>query len=762
MTPSTMTTPPVHVDTDLKSFFGRYLRSWPIVAVTGIFLLALVVLIILNVQPSYSGSTSIVILTPMRHDDPNRMVQPKETAARTDKNYYLNEQLRITSQPIISRVVEKLKLRTKYVQEGLLLDWDMYKDSPILVELDTSSVHNSTLVPYGVAFYLHGVRGDDFQLVGDGTYGPDKKEIDVNQPAKFGEWIALDAMRVRISKAPNAKLPLEGPGSYRYGFVQYDPHQVTLTVMASLTAEPGVAEATTVNVTYTAAPRAKTLDILNAIGAEYTAVHLAEQQQDLDRTIATVQQEIVKNNQQLSTLGDRLESFKEGENITNLDHSTILMQENVASLDTRWEALSVQFKYYDNLSKQLRSGDEAKPSSPKAFSITDPLLNDMTASYAKLQSDVAMLRKEGKTANPSYNRMLKMLDQQRENLLNSVESFRENTRINMQNLDAQRKELQAKQSAVPKLDRLLMDRERDQRTQETVTSGLMARLSDLNVQRAALTPEVSVITPAYLTNLDPAFPNIVLLLAAAVLLALMAPLVYMVAKSMLSGKITGAGDLAKALPDAHIASTVPYSSNLNLAKFTASTKSEATIEIAKLAAWLEQQGGNPPQVIHVCGTNGSESSGLLASRLAWMLAHRGKKVLLVRDGGAPPIKAALPQGLSIALMNGNDLGGIKQKAGTDGTDVVVVEGSSADMLAIAPYVGKVDQALVVCQPGKTTKDDLEKLATTRANGQLPPVVLVLDGVKDKALPWFGLARKNGEQRLGFCRFFRYNWSRAVS
>lgn len=757
-----MTTPPKHVDTDLKAFLGRYLRTWPIVAVSGIFLLALVVLIVLNVQPSYSGSTSIVILTPMRHDDPNRMVQPQETAARTDKNYYLNEQLRITSQPIISRVVDKLKLRTKYVQEGLLLDWDMYKDSPILVELDTSSVHNSTLVPYGVAFYLHGVHGDEFQLVGDGTYGPDKKEIDVDQPAKFGEWVSLDAMRVRITKAPNAKLPLEGPGSYRYGFIQYDPHQVTLTLMASLTAEPGIAEATTVNVAFTAAPKAKTLDILNAIGSEYMAVHLAEQQQDLDRTIATVQQEIVKNNQQLSTLGDRLESFKEGENITNLDHSTVLMQENVASLNTRWEALSVQFKYYDNLSKQLRSGDEAKPSSPKAFSITDPLLNDMTASYAKLQSDLAMLRKEGKTANPNYSRMLKLLDQQRENLLNSVESFRENTRINMQNLDAQRKELQARQSAVPKLDRALMDKERDQRTQETVTSALMARLSDLNVQRAALTPEVSVVTPAYLTNLDPSFPNVLLLLVAAVFLALIAPLVFLVARSVLSDKITGAGDLYKALPDAPLASTVPYSSNLKTPKFIASTGSAATVEIAKLAAWLEQQPATRPQVIHVCGANGRETAALLASRLAWTLAHRGKKVLLVRDGEAPPFKTALPQGLSISPMNGNDLGTIKQKAGSDGTEFLVVEGTNTDMLAIAPYVNEVNQVLVVCQPGRTTVGDLEKLATTRANGQLPPVALVLDGVKEKALPWFGMVRKNGENRLGFCRFFRYNWSRAVS
>jgi hypothetical protein len=53
------------------------------------------------------------------------------------------------------------------------------------------------------------------------------------------------------------------------------------------------------------------------------------------------------------------------------------------------------------------------------------------------------------------------------------------------------------------------------------------------------------------------------------------------------------------------------------------------------------------------------------------------------------------------------------------------------------------------------------MAISRANGQLPPLLFVLDGMKDQVLPWFGLAAKNGEKRLGFGRFFSYNWSRAV-
>lgn len=751
----------LHEDTDLKAFLGRYLRAWPLVVVAGLFLSALSVVIMLIVQPIYSGSTSIVIETPMRHDDPNRMVQPQEPVARTDKNYYSNEQLRITSQPIISRVVDRLGLRTKYVQEGYILDWDMYKDTPIHVELDTSSVGNPVHVPYGVPFYLHNVNGDDFVLVGDGKYGPDDLEIEVEQAGKFGEWITLDSMRVRITRVVNAKLPLEGDDAENYGFIQNDPKGVTLGLMGSVLGELSLADASTVNVTISGSPKAKVLDILNAIGEEYTALHLEEQRQELDKTIANVEKEISRNTTQLNSTSDQLESFKTEANITNMAHATILLQEGLKSLDAKRESLLVQSNYYDNLVKLLRSGDDAKPSSPKAYGISDPLLNQMTTNYATLQSDISVLRAEGKTANPSYNRMIRLLDQQRDNILSSVESFRQNTSINLDNVDAQRKLLLSQQNAVPKLDRTLADKERDQRTQEAVNTDLMTRLSNLHVQRAALAPEVSVITPAYITDTDPIFPDIIILLVVTALLALLAPLGYLIIKALFSDRITGASDLSKAFPDIPLAARVPYTTHKEAGELLANSASPAYVEIAKLAAMLEHSRVKAPELDLVCGVNGKEDVHSAAQRLAWMLAHRGNRVLYVHDGASSVDRGGAPSSLTTAPWSASNLSEIKARAQEAGVGFVILEGTNADTLVITPEVAVLDRALLVCQPGITSKGDLEKLAISRNNGQLPPLLFILDGIKDKMLPWFGLAKKNGEKRLGFGKLIQYHWGRAI-
>jgi hypothetical protein len=253
----------------------------------------------------------------------------------------------------------------------------------------------------------------------------------------------------------------------------------------------------------------------------------------------------------------------------------------------------------------------------------------MTTSFSTLQSDIAVMREEGKTANPSYNRMVRLLEQQRGNILATVESFKKNTRISLENVEAQRKEIMAKQGAVPKLDRTLMDRERDQRTYETVNADLMTRLSNLHVQRAALAPEVSVITPAYLTDLDPFFPDPVILLAVAFLLALLVPLGYLIVMALFSDRVSGANDLAKAMPDVPLGARIPWSTHIGPLDLINNPASPAHVELAKLAALLEQGHRQGPEMNLVCGVSGKEAVAATATRLAWMLAHRGNRVMYV-------------------------------------------------------------------------------------------------------------------------------------
>ncbi len=749
-----MSTDPLE-ETDLKSFIGRYLRAWPLLVLSFLALALLAVVLIVTVQPSFPGSTSILIATPMRHDDPNRLVQPQEAYAKTDKNYYLNEQLRITSQPVLANVVKRLGLTTKYVQANMLFDWDVYGNSPIRAELDSASAKDAAHVPYGVTFYLRNVNGDKFTLVGDGKYGPDQTPIEVEREANFGEWIQLDSARVRLTRTTGPVPPLEGADAKEYGFILFDQRAATLELMGSVTGEPALAEATTVNVTYSGAPQKKVLDVLTAIGEEYVAMHLEEQRIDLERTISRLQAEIEANAKRLSSTSDQLEQFRRQENVTNMEHATVLLQEAMKSLDSEKESLLVQSAYYDQLAKTLGSSDEAKPTSPKAFGISDPLLNDMTSQYATLQSDISVLRDEGKSANPNYNRLLRLLHQQRDNILATVQNFKASTQISLENVEQRRKSLIAQQSAIPQLDRKLSDRLRDQEMYAQVNKDLMARLSNLRVQYAALSPEVLVATPAYLTSLKPSFPNPVILFVAVVLLSLMAPLGLLIARALFGGRFHGAASLQKLIPGSVIVARIPYSSHRDLGSFAAATGSAAYMEMSKLAALLEQLRGDSPQMVLVCGASGTEAVDRTAARLAHVLAARHNRVLW----SSPRAQRSVGPVGPVPVADGATMAELRAMAAQAG-DLVIIEGGSADQLAALPPGEHPDRALVLCQPGVTRNDDLKNIALSLANGQLPPLLFVLMEVMDKPLPWWGLAKRRHEKRLGPWEWLRYNWNRA--
>ncbi len=742
-------------ETDLKTFIRRYLRAWPLLVLSFLALSSLAIILIVSVQPSYPGRTSILIATPMRHDDPNRLVQPQEVYAKTDKNYYLNEQLRITSQPVLANVVDRLGLAIKHVQANTLFDWDVYGNSPIRAELDSASAKAAARVPYGVTFYLRQVNGDKFTLVGSGKYGPDQTPIEVEQEANFGEWIQLDSARVRITRTTGNVPPLEGAEAKEYGFILFDRRAATLELMDAVTGEPALAEATTVNVSYTGAPQKKVLDVLAAIGDAYVAMHLAEQRLDLERTISKLQAEIGSNAKQLASTSDQLEQFRREENVTNMEHATVLLQEAMKSLDSEKEALLVQAAYYEQLAKTLGSNDAAKPISPKAFGISDPLLNDMTSQYAALQSDISVLRDEGKSANPNYNRLVRLLHQQRDNILATVQNFKASTQISLDNVEQRRKNLLVQQGAIPQLDRKLTDRLRDQEMYAQVNKELMARLSNLRVQHAALSPEVLVATPAYLTSLKPAFPNPVILFAAVVLLALMAPVVLLIARALVGGKFQGTASLQQVFPGTVPAAQIPFSSHPGVDGFAAATDSAAYTELSKLAALLEQLRGDGPQAVLVCGASGTEAVGTTTGRLAHVLAARGNTVFWSSTLAQRSMAAAGP----VAVAPGTPMAGLRAMAGQSG-GFVVIEGSSADQLAALPPTEHADRALILCQPGVTDNGDLKKLAVSMANGQLPPLLFVSIEVMDRALPWWGLGKSGNERRLGPLEWLRYNWIRA--
>ena len=747
-------------DADLKAFVKRYLRAWPLVLVSFLALLGIVVFMVVVVQPSYTGSMSILIETPMRYDDPNRMVQPMQRAEATDKNYYVNEKILITSQPVMRKVVERLGLTIQYLEKGIL-DRELYKGTPLHVQVDSARLPRPARFPMGIPFYVSVIDDLTFHLEGEGEYGLEDREIAVDRKERWGEWFELDSVRVRVTLKPGKEKNLDALKETTYGFVLRDPHAVTLELIGSVETELVEAEASTVNLKLTSAPNQKIVDVLNAIGFTYVERHMNERRMMLDRTVRHMEDEITNNTNSLTSSSDSVEAFLTSEGITHMNHETILLLERSADLEREKQDLLVKGKYYGYLRNLLAKGTKGdKPISPKAFGIQDDILNEMTERLVALQTDITLLEQENKTANPNYERMVRQMEQQRQNILGSVEGFTASNDLRLTNVNERLWRMKSQESAVPRNERTLSDKQRDQRVLEALYTDLVLRSANLRIVRSSLEPEVKVTTPAYITSQEPVFPNLKILFIVAFLLSFMIPLGYLVGKSLLGDRVQGPKDIVKVLPGTRIVGNMPYTALTDAGMLVLHPRSHAYAEAAKLAAFVENDAVGDRNHTLVVGAGSDEAARTVATMLAGMLAHRGAKTLLV-DAGMPggKKKGKLTAIAGLDVVERSDKGGAPR---TDGYAHVITLGPAADLLATRQgLASSAHRLLLVCEPGTTSTASLEEVALAQSNGQLGDVYTVMNKTMEKALPFFGMGKGKGEKRLGLFGALRYNWRRAV-
>lgn len=763
-----MSTPTGFEDTDLKAFLQRILRTWPLLIVSLIAFGALVAfLVVVITPPFYTASTQILIQTPMRYDDPNRMVQPNDLSANTDQNYYFNEKARITSQPVLAQVVKDLNLTTKYVREGIIRDSELYLTSPITVQVDSTTLPASADMPNEITFYVTRVDDRTFHLEGDGDYGIPSRTIEVDRNGSWGEWFMLDDLRLRVLLNLGAKT-MEDDAEVTFGFQFLAPEGLYLDLIDDIESDFVEAEATMVLLSYTAAPGTKALDILDAMGSTYVETHMVERREMLDLTIKNVENEINHNLALINANSASVEAFRTQEGVTDLDQSTALKMKRSETLDSQREDLQVKNKYYSYLQGLLANPKMTeRPISPKAFGIDDPILDDMTKKLAATQSDIITLQDGKKTAHPYYAQLVRDLQQQRENILNSVEGFKASNEMLLANVNSQRERLTAEQRAIPATDRQLTDRQRDIRALETQHNDLLARSANLRISRASMEPEVKVTTPAYLTSDKPLFPDLFILPIVAFLLAMMVPFFYLVIQALFSDRISSVKSLARSMPNSPVVGQVPFTSLTDPSKLIDQPQADAYTKMSQVAAYLELiKADNPAFSTLVSPAYDKESGHAFTKMLAAVLADRGGRTLIVNAIPKAKGAAALPTGKMPVVKGVDELhipGPMVEfdPSLSEGYDFTLILGPKASALPAWKPARSIKHALIVCELGETPYHVLDALVLAQINGQLPEIALVLNKIMDHRLPYFGLFRSAGEKGLGLWGALKYNWQRAL-
>ncbi len=646
---------------DFRSIFNRIKRGWPIILLSlGIWLI-IGIIFQLTFPPRYTAKTTILIEKPKGVNDPGVMVtRISPFTKQPDDYYYSNQQVRLLSYPLVRKAIESVGTTT-YVKAGLI-DRELYKSSPITVEVDSTYMSfKKSETPYGTTFYVDFENFDRYHLEADGKYPVTQREFELEGEFRFGEWVTFEEMRFRIlanDTIANENITLvDNIFEEKYGFRMDDPEAMILNYISSIEVEQEILETTAFMVSLAGNTPVKQIEFLNALITTLVDDHLDQKTRSIKLAISYLDEEIEKLSELLSTSGSEIESFKVENAITSLNHEGSLLLDQSVKLENERVVFVVKQRYYEYLEKYLTESDDyTSLISPQAFGVKDELIIKLTEELVRLQQDLNSLELQNAQANPAYGQIKAKIAQNREIILNSVEGFMASNKMMLENLSGRLSDIDVSMRELPGTQRQLLNMERFFRVNESLFLNFLERKAEAEISLVSTTSDFHIIEPAYLTTVDPTLPWLPITLFAAIVLGFFFAFAYLLFKWVFNNKVDDSKDLMKYTPSTYILGEIFHTNITTTSDLNTYSDSQLSNQISTIFhRMLRKKPGI--KSLGISSYKSGEGKTYVASMLSTQVARLGYKTIAVDlNFRQPQLKNAfgISQGANIMdVMNGS-------------------------------------------------------------------------------------------------------------
>ena len=220
--------PTLAEEIDLKKIIRRFAQAWKLFFLSVGAWLFIGVLFTISFPPVYEAQTAIEVQEPQRIDDPNRMVLGAQHFNEPDKYYFVNEQVKLSSFPLVMEAIQNLNLRIKYFRAGLF-ETELYRQTPFIVELEedypVSTLRGLSEIPFNVEL----VDANQYHLSASGEDELTGEVIEFESTIPYGKWVQCGAVRFRLQAAAESM-----PQDERYGFYLIDQEALAFDLMEDL------------------------------------------------------------------------------------------------------------------------------------------------------------------------------------------------------------------------------------------------------------------------------------------------------------------------------------------------------------------------------------------------------------------------------------------------------------------------------------------------------------------------------------------------
>ena len=619
---------------DLKDIVSRYTKHWKWFILSLIAVLGAAFVYIRYTTPEYLAQAKIQII-----DDESAgpgLDLFKEIDFFSGSGNEVQDEIEIIkSRSNLIDVVKKLKLNTKIIAVGNIVDSELYTNSPIKINfIAPDSVLNNTKHEFYLTLsspntYRYSVAENELEKVypfGKNVSTPIGDIVITPDPEHFSKFLNK---RVKVEVTPVAIVAQE----YMKKINVFNADD--FSNILSITLEDPI--------------KKKSRDIINSLILIYNENAINDKKVIADRTSNFIDDRIADISSNLSSVDQDAQDLKTEEGITDAQSEASINLNVSAATRQELANFRTQLSIASSM-KDLVDSSDGYEVMPSNVGLSDPTIASTTQRYNQLVAERNRLLKSSTEKSPIIVNLDQQLDNLKQSMQSSLNGTVNNLGLQVNTLSGQQAILNSKIYSAPGKERALRDITRKQQTTESLFLYLLEKREEAQIAAASTSPKSKIIDFAFNASELPVSPKKNVIFLAAFLIGLLVPFSIIYAQELLDNKIHNMHTLGKLTNGVPVLGEIP---RLSKRDFKLVNKEDRTvlgeslrIIRTNLDYLLKTNVGDVKNnLIYVTSSVPGEGKTFLASNLSMILASTDKKVLLLgADIRNPKLYLAFEQG----------------------------------------------------------------------------------------------------------------------
>ena len=628
----------------------------------------------------------------------------------------------LRSPTFLERIIAKLPLKIKYYNEGTILDFEQYKDSPYSVEF---KIRKPTI--YGLPIYIKFFGNNKCEI----NYSVNKN-IHRKTTVNINELVVLPEFDLKINILNFDEIYLKDKSilSGNYYFVINNPDNLITDFINNLQVSILNPNARTIQVAFRDQNNVKASEVVNAIVQEFKQYDVEKKAESINKTLEFI-------DKQLKGIYDRLvESEVQLEDFKKINKIDTILDKSVPNYYSRFNELDDEM-IKTELEEKILTNIETRLNAEKNIDIYELLTLISGSEYKGVISNLLnnlqelLLKKEELhyevTENSGQIKALNYrIDIQKKLILESIKNLKNN--IQTRKAELNKRISSYSQLISPKNGNYnMVEFSRLQRlysVNEKYYNELIAKKAQYSIDQAGYVSQTVVLqyskTPAF--PVTPVKSNIYLTMLVT---ALLLGLIYIIIKYLFYNEIGSFEDIVKYTERPIIGIIPKYNLEIPVSQLIVDKKPSSLIAesfrvIRTNIQFILNESGS--KVLSVTSTISGEGKTFFAINLAGVIAFSNKKVIIVdSDMRKPKIHLGFnvenTHGLSTILMGKDTIENCIRKSTLENLDFIT-----------AGIIPPNPSELILESKMDTLLEDLKKKYDFVIIDN-PPIGLVTDGMK---------------------------------